>query len=83
MVYNVKYKSSVKKDLKRISKQEIKKILDKIESELTKNPLLFPSLTGEFKGLRKLRVGNFRVIYTILGDEVLILKIGDRKDVYK
>jgi len=46
-----------------------------------------PSLVGEplrqsLKGHRKLRVGDYRVIYRIQADKIIILKIGHRKDVY-
>jgi mRNA interferase RelE/StbE len=40
-------------------------------------------LKGQFAGLRKYRVGDFRVIYALLGHDILILRIGNRKDVYK
>lgn len=40
-------------------------------------------LKGQFAGLRKYRIGDYRVIYAILGDDVLVLRIGHRKDVYK
>jgi len=38
-----------------------------------------------YKGLYRLRVGDYRIIYTIKPDESLIavLKIGNRRDVYK
>ena len=42
----------------------------------------FPALKGEFAGLRKLRIGNYRAIYAILNKNVLILRVGRRKDVY-
>jgi mRNA-degrading endonuclease RelE of RelBE toxin-antitoxin system len=31
----------------------------------------------------KYRVGDYRVIYAVLGNEVLVLRIGHRKDIYK
>lgn len=83
MDYNVAYKHSVSRDLKRISKSEAKAILDQIEKELSKNPDAYPVLKGRFKGLRKFRIGDYRVIYAILDSDVLILRIGLRKEVYK
>jgi mRNA interferase RelE/StbE len=81
--YNVVYKKSVQRDLKGLSKAEAKRILDQIEEELSKKPESCPTLRGQFSGLRKYRVGDYRVIYAILGDDVLVLRIGHRKDVYK
>jgi len=33
--------------------------------------------------LRKVRSGDYRIIYAILGREVYVLKVADRKDVYR
>ena len=83
MAYNIVYKKSVYRDLKKLSKPEAKRILDLIEKELIKKPESNPMLKGQFAGLRKYRVGDYRVIYAVLEKDVLILRIGNRKDVYK
>ena len=83
MVYNITFKKSVGKDLKRISKQNAKRILDRIDAELTKNPDRFPALSGPFAGMRKFRVGDYRVIFVIMDQDVLILRIQDGRDVYR
>ena len=83
MAYNIVYKKSVYRDLKKLSKPEAKRILDLIEKELIKQPESNRVLKGQFAGLRKYRVGDYRVIYALLGLDILILRIGNRKDVYK
>lgn len=83
MVYNIVYKKSVHRDLKKLPKPEAKRILDQIEKELVKKPKSNPVLKGQFAGLRKYRIGDYRVIYTMLKKNILILRIGNRKDVYK
>ena len=83
MAYNISYKASVQRDLKKLSKAEARRILDEIEKTLSKKADTYPALKGEFAGLRKFRVGNYRVIFAILHEDVVVLKIGDRKDVYK
>lgn len=83
MAYNIVYKKSVQRDLKKLSKAEAHRVLNQIEEELSKNAETYPVLKGQFAGLRKYRVGDYRVIYAILGDDVLVLRIGHRKDVYK
>ncbi len=83
MAYNISFKKSVAKDLKRISKQQATRILDKIDAELARDPEKFPSLTGPFAGLRKFRVGDYRVIFAIMDADVLILRVQHRKDVYR
>ena len=83
MDYNITFKKTVEKDLKRISKQNAKRILDKIDVELTNHPDRYPALTGPFAGLRKFRIGDYRVIFAIMASDVLILRIQNRKDVYR
>jgi len=83
LAYNILYKKSVQRDLKKLSKAEAHRILDQVEEELSETPDTHPALKGPFAGLRKYRVGDYRVIYAILGNDVLVLRIGHRKDVYK
>jgi len=83
LAYRISYKSSVKKDLKKISKPDQANILDRIEKTLSIKAAHFPKLKGEFKSLRKFRIGDYRVIYSLSGEDVLILKIAHRKEVYR
>jgi mRNA interferase RelE/StbE len=82
LAYNIVYKKSVQRDLKKLSKAEAHRVLTQVEKELSRNAETYPVLKGQFAGLRKYRVGDYRVIYAILGDDVLVLRIGHRKDVY-
>ena len=83
MAYNIVYKKSVQRDLKKLLRAEARRVLNQVEEELSKKADTYPVLKGQFAGLRKYRVGDYRVIYAILGDEVLVLRIGHRKEVYK
>jgi mRNA interferase RelE/StbE len=83
LAYKVSYKKSVERDLASLPKAEARRLLDKIEKELTSRPNSCPSLKGEFAGLRRLRVGNYRVIFVVQEEEVLLLRIGHRRDVYE
>ena len=83
MAFNVRYKKSVERDLKRLDKSEAVKILNKIEDELSKRADTHPVLKGEFTGLRKLRVGDYRVIYALMENDCLILRVGHRREIYK
>ena len=83
MAYNIDYKNSVKRDLKKLDKADARRILDGLEDDLSSDPEAYPQLKGEFAGLRKYRVGDYRVIFAILDQRVLVLKIGHRKDVYR
>jgi mRNA interferase RelE/StbE len=83
LAYNLLYKKSVQRDLKKLGKTEARRILDQLESELSKKPESYPVLKGEFAGLRKYRVGDYRIIYALLDENVVVLRIGHRRDVYK
>ncbi len=83
MNYKIAFKKSVSRDLKKIDREQVKRILKKIEDELPQKVESLPALTGKFSGLRKFRVGDFRVVFSIMGDTALILRIRNRKEVYK
>jgi len=83
LIVRVDYKRSVFNDLRKIDPPVAERILLEIESVLAKNPEIGEALTGQFKGLYKYRVGNWRVLYAILSDSILILRIGHRSIVYK
>ena len=83
MASNIKYKKSIERDLSRLDKKEARRILNKIEKDLSERAESYPVLKGEFAGLRKMRVGDYRVVFTIIDNEILILRIGYRREIYK
>ncbi len=83
MSFKIAFKKSVARDLKRIDKKQAARILDKIEEELPDKAESFPVLSGKFSGLRKFRVGGYRVIYSIIGDTALILRVSHRTEAYR
>jgi mRNA interferase RelE/StbE len=83
LVYNITFKKSVENDLECISSEEAKRILDKIEEKLPIHAKNCKVLRGKWEGLRSYRVGDYRIIFYLHLEEILILRIGHRKDVYK
>ena len=83
MSYKIAFKKSVSRDLKKLSKDDVERILDKIEQDLPERADTFPLLTGKFAGLRKFRIGDYRVIYTIIENTALVLRISHRLDVFR
>ena len=77
MSYSITFKKSVWRDLNKIDKHP------KIEDLLPEGAESYPTITGQFSKLREFRVGNYRVVYTIKEDTVLITCIQHRKDVYR
>ena len=82
MAPEVEYKASVERDLRKIDKKQINRLLDKIEDVLSENPSKGEALKGQLKGLYKLRVGEYRVIYAKTKKGVLVVRIASREKVY-
>jgi len=81
--YKIEYKSSVVRDLKKLDKSVAGRILDQLEMNLSENPDGSQPLTGQFKGLFKYRIGDYRIIYTRTVEGILVLRIGHRSKVYR
>lgn len=81
--YKLIYLESAQADLRKIAKSTRRKILDCIKERLEKHPMEFGKpLQGTLKGYRRLRVGDYRIIFHIKKDVVNIFSIGHRKDIY-
>lgn len=82
MTSRILYKSSVSHDLKKISQEDRQRILHQIADVLGEGPRAGEPLHGEFEGLFKLRVGDYRVVYALVGQDVLVLRIRHRGKAY-
>lgn len=74
MNFSIQIKRSAVSDLERLEKAERTRIVEAID-RLAENPLLGSALKGEVRGLRRLLVGDFRVIYEVQEDALIILVI--------
>jgi mRNA interferase RelE/StbE len=79
----VEYKASVASDLRRLHRSAAVRVLRKIEQTLAEEGHRGDAPSGEFAGLYRLRVGNYRVIYARTEVGYLVLRIGHRGDVYR
>lgn len=85
MPYHLFYHPHVKEeDLPAIPRNMQERIRKAIEERL----LLDPEQYGEplkrgLHGYRKLRVGDYRIIYKVAKENIIIFKIGHRKEVYQ
>jgi mRNA interferase RelE/StbE len=73
----------LKDDFKKIPPSEQKHILNAIQKKLTLDPQAYGQpLAGEFTGYWRLRVEDYRVIYRIVKEEIVVLeiKVGIRRD---
>ncbi len=89
MKWKIKIHPLVKKeDIGSISKAQKERIKKTIKNKLGRAPKKFgKQLKGEFKLYRRLRVGDYRVVYRVYEDKILVIviKIGIRRDfeIYK
>jgi mRNA interferase RelE/StbE len=82
--YSVRIKKSALKELQPLTKADRVRIVAAID-RLVENPHVGKTLKGELSGLRRIRVGNFRVVYEINEGEllILVLRVAHRKEVYQ
>jgi mRNA interferase RelE/StbE len=82
--YKIFFKKSVQEDLSSIPKNDLRKILNRIEKlGEDPRPAGCEKLTGQER--YRLRQGKYRILYSIQDDEltIWIVKVGHRKDVYR
>lgn len=84
MSYSLKIKSSAAKSLHRIARPDRDRLVEAID-RLRTTPHAGGVLKGEFSGLRRLRVGKYRIIYEVIEREliVLVVRVSHRRDVYR
>jgi len=84
VIFRLLYHPLVAEDIKGIPRNIKNRISLAIEKRLLIDPVkagrpLRQSLVGH----RKMRVGDYRIIYRVELDVIIVLKIGHRKDVYE
>lgn len=84
MLYKIVYDIDLGKALEKIPKRDAKSIKEKIEN-LAGDPRPHGSIKLSGKELYRIRFGNYRIIYKIIDDQlmVIVLDVDGRKDVYK
>ena len=84
MSYSVRIKRSAAKELARVPRQARLLVIRSIDG-LGEQPLAGSPLKGGLRGLRRIRVGDYRVVYELLADElvVLVVRIAHRRDAYR
>lgn len=84
-IYRIEWKSSALKELKRIDKSTVPRIINVVESLATNpRPVDVRKLKGSERSFR-IRIGDYRIVYEILDDSlvVFIVRVRHRKDVYR
>lgn len=88
MAWTIEYTDSARRQLRKLDKKSARRILDYMDQRVA--PLedarsIGKALRGPLGEFWRYRVGQFRVICELqdLKLRVLVLRVGDRKDVYR
>jgi mRNA interferase RelE/StbE len=81
---SIRWERRAFKELAALPRDVQQRIVNAVEG-LPDEPLRGEQLAAEWKGLRRLRVGRYRVIYAFDGKAFLILvvRVGHRREVYR
>jgi mRNA interferase RelE/StbE len=88
MSLKILYHPDMNEDLESVGPSSARRIMRAIDEKLAKAPHQFGApLSGNLTNFRKLRIGDFRVVYQVIDDRVIVfvLAVGPRRDkeVYK
>ena len=86
MKYNVEFKPSALKDLKKLPINIQKRIAKKLDYILNQNepldyavPLIGNSIAGDYR----FRIGDYRVVFDLVKNKLIIILIEHRRGVYR
>ena len=84
MNYSVRIKESAAKELADIPQSTRRRLVAAID-RLGEEPLSGSPLKGDLLGLRRRRVGDYRIVYELLDDQVVVLvvRVAHRRDAYR
>ena len=84
MTYSVRIKASAAKQLARLDVGTRRLLVEQID-RLAADPHVGTVLKGERDGLRRLRVGAYRIVFEVRNREivVLVVRVGHRGSVYR
>jgi mRNA interferase RelE/StbE len=83
-MYTISIKQSAAKALSKIDIAQRTRLIEAID-KLKNNPTAGSVLKGEFSGLRRIRIGDYRIVYEVQNQQLLILgvRVAHRREVYK
>ena len=81
MAYRIEYSPTAQEEFRGLPRADAEHILSKmarLEAELSGN---IKRLQGADMAYR-LRIGDYRILFDVAGDRVIVCRVGSRKDVY-
>ena len=85
MAYRLVYSKNAAKEISKLDNLVKRKIKEAIETKLLTDPLVNSLKLQDFEvnGARRLRVGNYRIIFYLDKKVIEILRVGHRREIYK
>lgn len=85
MSYSLKYSKTSLKEISKLDHIVKRKIKEAIETKLLIDPISSSLKLKDFKidGARRLRIGNYRIIFFIEAKFIEILRVDHRREIYK
>lgn len=83
MKYKLLYTKVAIKDIKKLDKVAKKKIRLKIENYSLSPTKFSKKLINSKIGTFRWRAGNYRIVFDMTKDSIVILRVGHRREIYK
>jgi mRNA interferase RelE/StbE len=81
--YRLAYTGRAIKDIRRLE-QKVKERIGKTLLRYAEEPFKYAEkLTDSRLGEYRFRIGDYRVIFDLEGDEIVVLRVGHRRDIYR
>ena len=83
MKYELVYTRRAEKDIEKLEPR-VKDRIGKTLLRYTEDPLRFAEkLSDPIIGGYRFRIGDYRVIFDIQGNEIVVLRVGHRREIYR
>ena len=80
-MYNIEWKEHALQDIEKLESSIARRIIKKV-GELSENPFFKDIKKLKGSGDFRLRIGDYRVIFSIESKIIQILKVGHRRNIY-
>lgn len=83
MVYELIYTKNALRDIKKLDRVAQRKLAKALE-RLAQKPFFYAQklVLPQLEGYR-FRTGNYRIIFDIEGEKIILLRVGHRKEIYR
>ena len=82
--YSIRIRNSARRELAQLPREARERVIAAIDA-LGEQPLAGSPLKGGLRGLRRQRVGDYRILYELLDDElvILVVRVAHRRESYR